>query len=794
MTATNSKASAEPDTTTAPTRLLDDMHTNEGVPHPVLWHPYLLTAWAGAAGVGVSTLDPSTLVMAGSAAGAGALGALVGSASIDVRSEEQYGYVYAGGAVGALAGVGMAGFAWWAETAGLSAQLWQPHLWATLAIGGTAWGALYTALRLRLQAARVPGSKIAKKLKKKHYGSDYAQIFEEAKFGQVTLVELTSNWAGERALIDLDDEQDYTSKNVLTQTSQDKLTAVARRVFKRERGIKLPDGALTFSRVLEDAGQVVIDVKLRDVLTSSIDPPDDYTKPVTDPDQPMNIGVYQSGDLMYMPESGPHGIAQGTTGSGKSTYYRAQLINYARRPHVVVAAVGTSKLYGLLSPFVKPAVQGIVSRPPFALIGGGDGGSPEEYDSAVKGLMAAYMLYRVRMDNPDLPRDGGGNLIPSKEHPRFVLYIDEVNDLVSRSKLHGSQHKTHTLPNGEKITVPKMLEHLTSKGRSEGVELEIGTQRMTDGFMGFSNRDMLNNVHRRAVFYGFSVQDAKVVSGDDRINPKAIPKHSMRFAAGEGQHIEPGKVYYYTHTHITEALAAAEANGTLGDLSGQEAEALGELWAQRWSSARIGHILRYYKGSIGTVASLNDGASQSDVSTGAASSQTPSQEQGTGKAPPIGARDPKLQAAIEKAHREVDQNAMEDEVLRDVERVDEWLAEVATDVNDGRETATVPTEPAELLAFLLSAWEAVEDAPVEATTQMLVEQFDLHELDPYGEGNQKRAVMELSQKLQEEIGVEPRTGSGRQKWYALDSLRAAWERIEGSPNTDANDDDEDGVS
>ena len=671
-------------------------------PATSMWHTWLTTAWVGAGGVlADAALDPNLLGHLGLTAGGALLGAFVGGAVMPAERAEHRRLVVESGLFGTATGLAAGAWAWCADTTELFARPWQPGMWGGLALGGLAWGAVYTGLRARLAHARDPKSATAATLRRVELGGDYEQIFHDAGFGLVEILEITPGFGGasERVLVELDPDRNDTAHTV--KSAGTKLMGITARVMRDRRGLRIPGDAVTITDVAGDAKRVFFDVTLRDVLGEPVDPADgeDITTPVLDPHHPLMLGFYQHGAPIEQPEAGPHGVAVGASGSGKSTYFRAQIVHYLRRPHVVLGIAGMSKLSAFLRPFLQPVVDGRAVRSPFAIIGGGDTGGPAEVDSAVQVLMAAYTLYRHRMANPRIPRDDGGSVIPSVAHPRFVVYLDEIDALV-KAKKDGTQHLPVVLPTGETVTVPHMLTTLGSKGRSEGVELEIGTQRTTDTHMGFAGNDLFVNTNRRAIFRTQSAYDAKAVGGD-RLDPTRIPEHTFVLALGPKAEQIPGKVFYYTADHIALAMQAAQTNGTFGDLSGEEATALGELWSGRWSTARFGHVAAYFG------LPLPDSGGHPTSGGGGPAGQSGSVR--SGGVDRVGARSTRLQEAIERARRETtnhhNHNQDQDEDRREGELAEATVDAVIADMEAMLEAHSTSlardAAPAEVLAAVL---------------------------------------------------------------------------------------------
>lgn len=674
----------------APRRLLSDIR-GSGHAHPAWWHPYLVGAWVAACGIATSAAvaDPVVWVALLLVAVAAVAGTVVGAATVDVRDASHMRLMYEAGALGTATGAAAAGWCWWAAAMQLHADMTRPVPWVALLAGTVCWAAAYTALRLRLEAARDPQSHTAQKLKQHANGGVYEQAFADTGFGSVTVVSAQDNWAGERVIIELDEQRNDTYEKVQSKNSE--LRGALRREFKRQRGIRLPTNAIQLFQHDDDEATFTMDVTLRHVLRETIEPAHDVTVPVHTPGTPLQIGAFASGDALTVSESGQHGVSIGSTGSGKSTYYRALVTEYSRRSHVLLGCAGTSKFTGMVRPFLAPLKEGATTRLPYALAGGPD------FDSALRAVQTAYMLYAVRDNNPDIPRDDGGNLIPSAEYPVLFFFIDELDDLVLRGK-EGTSHTKYVLPNGEKRSIPDMLSALTSKGRSEGVNLEMGSQSITDDHNKFGMAVLLRNVHRRALFKTLSNYDAKGVIKGTSPDVAKMENHTLYFNDSE-QPGAPAKVAWYGSDLVRSALIAAERNGTLGALSAAEATAIGELWTQRWSRDRAGGLWH----ALGL--DPQDLPQQATASTATASTATSAHSGGS--APQ---RSSALSQAVARAQAEMDGN--EDSTLSAFER--EAQRGIAQIVSSGGTLADDDGQGGDILTRVLAVmgtrdWMATAD-------------------------------------------------------------------------------------
>lgn len=564
-----------------------------GLPHPAWWHPLNLTTWTGAIGLGVASLEPSNLALGGGTAVSGFLGLSVAAAAIGAaRNENTDDYVKPATWLGFTTGVGMAGWAWIASANDLFNDMWQPAPWFGLAAGGVAFGAAYSALRFRIAAARNPHSRVHHRNKMAKASGTWGEIMQRAGFGQVTVDAHEENWSGYTVWLRLDPDRNDTSKSVAN--AKNKIVGVACRVLS-DQNTAIGDDDITINHT-RDAMVVAVRVRLREVLTAVIDPPA-ATGPVHDPEELIEAGKWEDGDDIELRESGPHGCAIGTTGSGKTTYEYGLTAQWSRRKHVLNWTAGLSKFETFLQPWLQPVLGGDCARPVFDMIGGGSGGSEAEFWSAAKVVAAGYKLMRLRQSSSTIPR-AGGKVIISAEYPRVVIQLDEVDALVGykiTGKDGSAVRPRFALDNGEAKTVFEMMCDIGSKGRSEGVELEVSTQRLTDSFWGgVAIRDFLNNVHRRAAFFTMSRHDAAEMLKGTKLDSVNLKNNSMYLAISADARPMAGKACYYNDDTIAGYAVRADLDDTIGGLNMTEATALGELYTARWNPSRVGTLLTYF--------------------------------------------------------------------------------------------------------------------------------------------------------------------------------------------------------
>lgn len=570
-----------------------ELTARDGRPHPMWWHPYLATAFTVPAGLVLDYAQYSNGTHAAIAAGAAVLGTIAGSACVPYPGQHMRPLINESAAFGAVAATTAAGWGWLAATHDLLTQPWVTDPWVALGVAATALGLWYARLRGRIARAR-HGERfdptLIQRLATRAGRGDYEQVMEEAGFEGAKVVSVTPGHRNAMERVHIELSKDGKSNAKMAVSQQQRIATAVAKIIGRSRGITIPAGGVVVREVASDMMAILLDVQIRDVMTETITPDEgpDITTPVLEVGQPMEIGVYASGEPVKLNESGIHGFTVGSTGSGKSTFDRAVNIHYARRPHVTLWAAGTAKFGGVLRGLLGPWMNGTIDAPPVGMVGGGDGGTVEEHDSAVRVLVAAVKLMMVRMTSKSTPRDDGNNIIISRAHPLVIVQIDEVDDFIKGGK-DGSSHIRFRIPGTDKkLTIPEMFTYITSKGRSEGVELYVAAQRTTDKFMGMSAQDFIRNMHRRAVFYTESNHDVSGVLGSrSDINPGKIPEHTFVLAQGQDKKFEPAKTIYYKPADWERAVAAAVRENRVGVLSGDEAAALGPLWRDRWTTGHL---------------------------------------------------------------------------------------------------------------------------------------------------------------------------------------------------------------
>jgi len=261
-----------------------------------------------------------------------------------------------------------------------------------------------------------------------------------------------------------------------------------------------------------------------------------------------------------------------------------------------------------------------------------------------------------------------------------LAILDEVDALL-KWKVKNERDELVTprfvLPSGRALTVWDMIVDIGSKGRSEGCELELASQRLTDAFWGTNVMSYLANVARRAAFRTNSSHDAASLLKGTKLDSCTLRHNSMYLALSEGAPPIAGKAAFYDADALREYAARADQADTIGGLSGAEAAALGDLYAQRWAADRVGTIAAYFGGRIGDLVTVAAGTAGRTAPTGPASPAAP-REDGRQR----------LRDAVARARRECPETVVLEQ-LWSLPTVEEPARNTAVD-----DALTVPETPA----------------------------------------------------------------------------------------------------
>lgn len=697
------------------------------------------------------------------------------------------------------------GMAWFVSTGALAALMSNADYWPTnpyvlaawlvLAVAGAIvhryiWGAVVESTH--------PDSPEAREERRKWGESVWATAFRTKKYGDVKIKDYQEDWAGVEVTVRLDPNREDTAASVRSNVQG--IVRAAHNILIKDGfdGLGLGEGTV---KATDQNDVIIIRVRTKDPLTETIKPnmPTEDNFVITDPDVPIHLGWWDNAAPIEVPVQGPHKVGVGTTGSGKSTWFIANMIGYARRPHWSQWAAGSSKLMDLIQPAIDAAKE-VDGEPIIETWGGGDAGSKEEIQSAIQVVTAAYLLYLDRARRSNLPGGlkgrKGKTFVGTPDCPGIALYLDEVDDLVKRSNKLGPVK----LPDGTEITVWDMLTTIGSKARAYGIELITATQRLTNSWFGhISVNDLLVNSNHRFLFRttdGAATGDI-LKSAEEKAMGKKLT--SMKFAcmasiAGDVEPMRYGKTELFEDDHLVHITQLANRLGTLPHLKPEE------------MGGGVGDYYRY--------GDVNAGGTPPTVTTTAPSSSASTTGSSGHAGSVVGDHKKRLQERMDnvmKNHQpaettgddEVQDEPTEpneldtgeedanqtledlDEQLRQIQDLPEVSDEELERMREGHQPR-FPSEPIELLGAILDAWDDLDEPPASMSSLQMVTEFGLQYLDlhPERRDSEDQINTNAAYALGKILHAKPievksfRKSTGNHVSYR--DLRASWEAVNGS--------------
>ncbi len=336
------------------------------------------------------------------------------------------------------------------------------------------------------------------------------------------------------------------------------------------------------------AHQVEIVIPTRDVMKETIAMPRE-TEPrsVNDPIYwCVSVdGVRLGWDSM----EDPHGMFTGRTNLGKTTGLNAHAIDLTRCEDNVTMMICGAKPVRSFAPWLHPFLRG--TRHPQSETGFVEpvldwvAGDIEE---ACRILLDVYRAISIRQRSAAESADE--KWVPSVEHPRITVLIDESPDLLNneqyRVKPHDWKGRTEQEDDeaGQKtgLTFSELLLKIVRLGRSEGISIIFLTQRGTSTMTGADAGDIKSQLSYRA---GWG--QAGAIEMNATFNTQTAGVDLATLEPGEvyvemAGYYQPilAKAYYPTREDITHAAI----NHTLYSHPLDDATADGlEFYAERWT-------------------------------------------------------------------------------------------------------------------------------------------------------------------------------------------------------------------
>lgn len=346
-----------------------------------------------------------------------------------------------------------------------------------------------------------------------------------------------------------------------------------------ETAARLRDGAVRFERG-DHAGEVLMHIAENDILAQVVPYPDDLSDLTVN--RPFGIGVYEDGAVAEITYREVVALIVGLRGSGKSNLMNVLIAQLGRCVDTVICMIDLKGGRTAL-PWIQPWLQGRSPRPVIDWVAT----TREEADR----MLNAFL--RV-IDARAHSGRGGEKITPDAATPSMILIVDELASIAGMTG--GPRAGTGVSTNTE---LAGKVTRLAQLGRSEAVDEILATQRGTVTMTG--GGDLKSQCKLRIGLGVASEADARLIVPDNSSVSRLLPKlkYPGSGIVATDDRAVPVKFYRIDTEGSNEPIhRIAEL---LGDRRPEPdpvtMAALGVDYAERWTTARAGHIPGFTSGT-----------------------------------------------------------------------------------------------------------------------------------------------------------------------------------------------------
>ncbi|GGM77226.1 hypothetical protein GCM10012275_54820 [Longimycelium tulufanense] len=413
--------------------------------------------------------------------------------------------------------------------------------------------------------------------------AEWVAILRDVGLGDTRVLEWKETNVGPCIEVELDPDRADTSGTVKSKLRE--ITGLVTRRWKT-RGVQVTDGAIEV-REAGSADTVTFMVRLRNPLAGVVEVPPD--EGITTCNEPLWLGLYETGASLEMDLRYRHGIAVGTTGSGKSTYENMIIYQLTRCMDALAWMCGTAKLLELAGPWLTALADGRASRPVIDYVEG------QSWESVARMLRVAYVLCKIRETAPRRLYERENNrLLPGRDQPLVHIVIEEADTVLKSPTLI-------PVPGETPLTAGQIIMYLTSKGRQYGIQVELLNQGVTINKMGALATEIKGTCTRRAAFSTMTRAEGTWALPDGaNLDTSKLPEHCFYLSIGKDSKPEIAKAAYIDEeVGIPQAAIRHQTWVTCLEPYAQQKlrERVGDDYASRWSHKRT-QVWRDYFGKF----------------------------------------------------------------------------------------------------------------------------------------------------------------------------------------------------
>lgn len=440
------------------------------------------------------------------------------------------------------------------------ASINSPGTWfaaLALAAPAAALGCLYPALQRHQRRLAERARRRAEAERRKLNERKWPDLLERIGFPGISFRGETTTRSG------------LTIHLALPLTGKVRYATLAEAKERIEIAARLRRGAVRIERGAR-AHEVLLHVAEHDVLAEEVALPGD-DQPLT-VNRPLPVGLHEDGMPCEVTLREVAALIVGLRGSGKSNLINVLIAQLSRCTDTVIFMIDLKGGRTAL-PWLRPWLEGRSPRPVIDWVA-------TSRDEAERMLRAVLRGIDARAHSGA----GGEKIVPSPQLPAVVLIVEEVAVIFGmnsgpRTSLEGTTN----------ATLAALGTQITQLGRSEAIDPVLVTQRGTITMIG--SGDLKSQCALRIGLGVATEADARLVVPDDThiaadLARLAHPGSGI-VQARDGR---PMPVKFFRLAHDRIAGIAERAGYIRPSPDPLLAEALGEDYARRWSSARAGHL------------------------------------------------------------------------------------------------------------------------------------------------------------------------------------------------------------
>lgn len=311
-----------------------------------------------------------------------------------------------------------------------------------------------------------------------------------------------------------------------------------------------------------EGARTLAHVTTRDVMSEIVTLPDEH-EPVSVND-PFPVGIAETGEPMTVLLREVVALISGIRGSGKSNLINVLLAQLTRCTDVVIWAVDL-KGGRTMRPWLRPWLDGETDRPVIDWVA-------TTREEAGLMLRALITVIDTRSHTGQ-----GEKIIPSPQQPAIIFVCDEVATLFGMRSPGGVQFADLGMD-------------IVGRGRSEAVDAILAVLRSTVTMVG--SGDLKSQCLLRFALGVANEQDARLAIDDSQLarGVAGLRAKGSMYVQDDVARPVPTKTYRIEYGDIAEL--ARQRSWFRPGLEPELEDALGEVYAQRWSLERAGHLVK----------------------------------------------------------------------------------------------------------------------------------------------------------------------------------------------------------